>query len=72
MLQNARAGAGGICVGDPGGPNFLGPAGSPDGNLLLSLNADQGYRDCGVGITTSQRLDLPAVHTFLSEWKPAA
>jgi hypothetical protein len=35
MLQNARAGAGGICVGDPGGPNFLGPAGSPDGNLLL-------------------------------------
>lgn len=69
MLQNRRAtGEGGVCIGDSGGPNFYGSAGTANGNLAVSLNVGQGYHDCEAGATTSQRLDLPSVLEFLAPW----
>ncbi len=70
MLENGRAtGEGGVCTGDSGGPNFYGSAGTAYGNLAVSLNVGQGYHDCGAGVTTSQRLDLPSVLDFLAPWR---
>lgn len=69
MLENDRATAeGGVCMGDSGGPNFFGPAGTSSANLQVGLNVGQGYHDCGAGTTTSQRLDLPEALAFLDRW----
>ena len=66
-LENGRAtGEGGVCMGDSGGPNFLGTAVGPNGTLQVSLNVGQGYHGCDAGINSSQRLDLPSVLGFLA------
>lgn len=69
MLGNNRATAeGGVCIGDSGGPNFLGHSGTLGGNLEVSLNVGQGNHGCAAGIMSSQRLDLPEVLAFLDPW----
>ena len=58
-LENGNAtGEGGVCMGDSGGPNFL-------GDVVVGLNVGQGYHGCDIGNNASQRLDLPAVLEFL-------
>jgi hypothetical protein len=53
----------GLCYGDSGGPQFLGPT-----NLQVSLHHDSTSECAGVAFT--QRLDTRAEHRFLAPYLP--
>jgi secreted trypsin-like serine protease len=63
ISQNIHAGSGGTCYGDSGGPQFLG---GPESNLQVSVTVT-GDTFCK-STNVVQRLDIPQVQSWLSEF----
>jgi hypothetical protein len=59
LAANPGGGSGGICFGDSGGPDLLG-----DTATVLAVNSFGASANC-VGVTYSQRIDLPAVLAWI-------
>ena len=63
QLTTAATGGGGLCAGDSGSPQFLG-----ESNVAVSLLTNSNLsQSCG-GAQAMQRLDTPAVRTFLGQY----
>jgi secreted trypsin-like serine protease len=65
MNTNATS-LGGICAGDSGSPKFFEPAGEPGGNLAVAITTG-GDPTCR-SYNANQRLDIPSIRAFLSNF----
>jgi hypothetical protein len=63
ISQNPHTGSAGTCYGDSGGPQFLGGA---DSNLVVSVTVT-GDVFCK-STNVAQRIDVPAVRSFLAQF----
>ncbi len=61
---NASQGTGGTCFGDSGGPDLLASS-----NMVLAVNSYVTNSNCA-GVGYSQRVDIPAVLTWINSFAP--
>lgn len=62
IAMNPSGGSGGLCFGDSGGPDLLGGT-----DLVLGVNSYVTNINCS-GVGYSQRVDVPAVLTWIRSW----
>ncbi len=64
LSANAARGKGGLCFGDSGGPDLIGRT-----NIAIAVNSYVTNLNC-TGVTYSQRIDLPAVLSWIRSFLP--
>lgn len=62
LALNASRGSGGVCFGDSGGPDLLGGT-----DIVLGVNSYGANVNCS-GTGYSQRIDIPAVLSWIMSW----